>query len=1283
MPRSEQCPDPELFVGFLTGNLEDAQVDQIEAHLATCAPCGDTVRSMDVSDTMCDLVRDSQTDEPLTRPDLEELIGRLDKLADSNSEDPAATAPDEDLLIRVHEVGALLDPPTGEGEIGRIAHYRILRVLGAGGMGVVYQAEDVQLQRLVALKILRPSLGQVARDRFLQEARAAAAIDHDHVVTIFHVGSEGPLAFLAMQWLDGETLESRLASDKRLAPDEVISIASQIAEGLAAAHAKKLIHRDIKPANIWLESDRNRARILDFGLARVADDSPQLTETGMIAGTPAYMSPEQSQGRSVDERSDLFSLGTMMYRMLTGKLPFERTNALATIRSIQEDSPPSPRQVDLEIPVVLSDTVMDLLEKDARCRPGTAQAVSECLREGKRPPCTKLAVPKIGDVSRGRRIGTLIPVLVALSAFATAPFIYRIATDYGHVVIESEDPNVKVELAQGGAVVKVLGPTGEDFISVRAGEYDVQLEGKPSHLILKQDRLSLTRHDRKKLTITRVTDGPKVTQEDDDFGIANEVLKRFELRHANSSVAEVTLRDIMSDGSGRIVSDPRTNSLIVVGSQEVIDRVAELIATLDLPDSATHSQPLFSGKPYQQWLNELLVENNPAELPKAVNAVRALTDASNHERTGRAVFDVARRVCEPFTDRHDGSELTKTCMQVIYDIDPSISAKLVAQALDQDEKRSRSFVRWLWEFARESGFWEPYSEYSTFICRRLTELSEQPENRVWAAQALVLFSTHAEVDSDQVEEVLRILEKQLVEPLFEQDSSEQINQIRERAAWLSAAAAITELAPGSSLVLEKLNSSLQQAVDAWSERSDWREVDGELDAITKIGPAAKPLVPLLVERLSRNVSEIDVGLGPGTFQINNEDEAIAVIALLGQLGAQEALPLVAKFARSQPLPMGIKNAARDALSKLQQGPTKRAVVEGGNDHPPTEDQPTMELERLYDGRAYELWVYVLDSETSAARLTQALVALSALTDDTNSATTSERVYRIAEQYGNSNRSDELTAAALRAIYSVDSDTKRQFVLRVLQEGNERARAFLKALWRQPAYHDDSFPERFESEKVAFWETLAVAHREICERLLKLTETSETRIWAIEMLCRFCWHVQVDLAQVAGVMDVLESQLTDPEIAEGDFKRRMQSLKSAKNDAAWAIANVAPNSPLLLKTLQASLELAATGDRRQRENLRSELAIIGRLGPFAEPLVPALVALRSRMISVRGKQIHPTPRQNGIHWINALSSIGAAAEPALPSLKQLTDDALSDQGTGIKAAARAAIETIESAIAAAK
>jgi WD40 repeat protein len=275
-----------------------------------------------------------------------------------------------------------LAPAEGPDEMGRLGHYRILKVLGTGGMGVVYQAEDLRLQRPVALKVMRPTLAasQSARQRFLREARAAAAIEHDHIVPIYEVGEDRGLPYLAMPLLQGESLDDRLRRQPALGVPEVLRIGREIADGLAAAHERGLVHRDVKPANVWLEGQRGRVKILDFGLARPRGESSQLTQQGTIVGTPAYMAPEQARGEAVDSRCDLFSLGCVLYRLCTGEPPFGGTDMVATLVAVAMDQPPPPHERNPQIPAALSALVMRLLAKDPAHRPASAQAVADELR---------------------------------------------------------------------------------------------------------------------------------------------------------------------------------------------------------------------------------------------------------------------------------------------------------------------------------------------------------------------------------------------------------------------------------------------------------------------------------------------------------------------------------------------------------------------------------------------------------------------------------------------------------------------------------------------------------------------------------------------------------------------------------------------------------------------------------------------------------------------------------------------------------------------------------------
>ncbi len=274
----------------------------------------------------------------------------------------------------------------GTSESRSLGGYRILRELGHGGMGTVYEAEDVKLERHVALKVMKKEIArsQQDRDRFLREARTAAKVESDFICPIYQVGEDNGVPFIAMPLLKGEPLDERLKDGTELAIDEVIRIGKEVAEGLSAAHEVGLIHRDIKPANIWLETQRSgppRARILDFGLARLQADEAQITQSGDIVGTPAYMSPEQAHGdKNLNARTDLFSLGSVLYLLCTGQRPFKGDTTMAVLTALATKDPTPPHEVS-EIPEPLSDLILRLLAKEPTNRPRTARDVIEELAE--------------------------------------------------------------------------------------------------------------------------------------------------------------------------------------------------------------------------------------------------------------------------------------------------------------------------------------------------------------------------------------------------------------------------------------------------------------------------------------------------------------------------------------------------------------------------------------------------------------------------------------------------------------------------------------------------------------------------------------------------------------------------------------------------------------------------------------------------------------------------------------------------------------------------------------
>lgn len=365
----------DVWQKLMLGQLSDVELDALAARLASTDDVEANCQTLALpDDTLLTLLRGRQ---PQADPALDDLTQRLlAKVHAARSADISAT---QSHLSQPSTDTYIIDAPAAMP--AQLEHFQLLKQLGQGGMGAVYLAHDTRLNRDVAIKTLRPELAEKkdSRERFLREARAAAALNHDYILTIYHVGEDQGIPYLAMPVLEGTGLKELLHTKGRLPLADVLRYGRQIALGLAAAHARGMIHRDVKPANIWIEpTDGGRVKLLDFGLAHRVTDA-HLTASGAIVGTPSYMAPEQARSQKVDHRADLFSLGVVLYEMCWGHRPFSGTDAVSVLMSIAIDTPQPLHTLDATIPKGLSDLIMQLLDKNPDQRPATAQEVAERL----------------------------------------------------------------------------------------------------------------------------------------------------------------------------------------------------------------------------------------------------------------------------------------------------------------------------------------------------------------------------------------------------------------------------------------------------------------------------------------------------------------------------------------------------------------------------------------------------------------------------------------------------------------------------------------------------------------------------------------------------------------------------------------------------------------------------------------------------------------------------------------------------------------------------------------
>ena len=383
------CPSSEQLKLLLDGTMAEADQAAMQAHVDGCAACQKTLESLVVGTESWDAAVGHLRDET-PQPSLAGMAEAIDRLKQDEFIEAAANQ----AAANVRPLD-FLEPSDQPGSIGRLGVYEVSEVVGQGGMGVVLKAFDPSLHRVVAVKVLAPYLAHnpQARRRFIREAQAIAAVSHDHVITIHAIDESAEQPKIVMQFIAGRSLQQRIDAEGSLDLKEILRIGMQTAAGLAAAHAQGLVHRDVKPSNILLENGIQRVKLTDFGLARAVDDA-SLTQSGVIAGTPQYMAPEQANGDAVDYRADLFSLGSVLYAMCVGHSPFRASTTMGVLKRVCHDPARPIQELNPDIPDWLCAIIMKLLAKKPDERFSTAKSVAEVLEQWLAHVQQPMVVPK-------------------------------------------------------------------------------------------------------------------------------------------------------------------------------------------------------------------------------------------------------------------------------------------------------------------------------------------------------------------------------------------------------------------------------------------------------------------------------------------------------------------------------------------------------------------------------------------------------------------------------------------------------------------------------------------------------------------------------------------------------------------------------------------------------------------------------------------------------------------------------------------------------------------------
>jgi tRNA A-37 threonylcarbamoyl transferase component Bud32/DNA-binding beta-propeller fold protein YncE len=515
MAVAEVHPGVEELAAFTLGTLGEETNASVEAHVACCTSCqeraavapGDTLvallrsvhaRSCRGADTAVEPA--AQVETPIQFP----TVAEIDVLASA----PAPSASAESDRTEV--------PDTRPPELDGHARYRVVRLLGSGGMGTVYEAEHRVMQRLVALKVIKRAYTASAAmlERFRREVRAAARLSHPNVVATYDAEDAGETHFLVMEYGEGTDL-GRLVQERGPLPvDRACKYVRQAALGLQYAFEQGMVHRDLKPRNLMLTPD-GRVKILDFGLARFASeaaDAAGVTGTGIVLGSVDYIAPEQADhARQADIRSDIYSLGCTLYHLLAGQPPFPTGTLLQKVMAHVKKKPQPLTELRPDLPEGIMPVLERMMAKSPNHRYQTPAEVANALEPFTFAPAARDdgRTVVLDDMSvrtqRQRRFLIALAILSFLVAGLLGVGVYRIATDKGELVIETDNDDVEVVVSKGGEVVKVIDTKSGKHVTLNSGDYELALKDGQEGLKLSPGKMTLKRGETALATIERVT----------------------------------------------------------------------------------------------------------------------------------------------------------------------------------------------------------------------------------------------------------------------------------------------------------------------------------------------------------------------------------------------------------------------------------------------------------------------------------------------------------------------------------------------------------------------------------------------------------------------------------------------------------------------------------------------------------------------------------------------------------------------------------------------------------